>query len=67
MGSRCRASKLTEDDVVEIRRLRAEGVSMKELAARFGVTYENVLAIFAGGRGSTCLVTEGRSPSPPAR
>lgn len=45
MGSRCRASKLGEEDVLEIRRLRAEGVPMGELAVRFGVTYENVLAI----------------------
>ena len=29
----------------EIRRLRAEGFPTGELASRFGVTYENVLAI----------------------
>ncbi len=45
MGARCRPSKLIEDDVFIIRRLRAEGVSTGELASRFGVTYENVLAI----------------------
>jgi hypothetical protein len=45
MGSRCRASKLREQDVLEIRRLRAEGFPTGELASRFGVTYENILAI----------------------
>ena len=41
MGSMCRASKLGEEDILEIRRLRAEGVPLGELAVRFGVTYEN--------------------------
>ncbi|HEU5115718.1 MAG TPA: HNH endonuclease [Isosphaeraceae bacterium] len=45
MGSRCRSSKLTEGDVVQIRRMRIEGTSIGELAKTFGVTYENVLAI----------------------
>ena len=47
LGSKCRSSKLTEDDVVQIRRLRAEGESIGELAARFAVTSENVLAIMS--------------------
>jgi hypothetical protein len=45
MGSRCRASKLTEDEVVEIRRLRDEGIAMGELASRFGVSSKNIEAI----------------------
>jgi hypothetical protein len=45
MGSRCGAAKLTEDEVREIRRRRTEGVTMSELARRYGVTRENVLAI----------------------
>lgn len=44
-GSKCKASKLTEDEVVEIRGLRSDGESIGVLASRFGVTYENVLAI----------------------
>ena len=44
-GSRCGATKLAEDDVVEIRRLRAEGVRMGELASRFGISRKNVEAI----------------------
>jgi hypothetical protein len=44
-GSRCRASKLAEDDVLEIRRMRAEGVLTCELASRFGVSKKNVEAI----------------------
>jgi hypothetical protein len=44
VGSRCN-SKLTESDVLEIRRLRAEGVSTAELASRFGVTPETIRCI----------------------
>ena len=44
-GSRCGASKLTEDDVFQIRRLRAEGESIGDLAVRFGVTEYNIKAI----------------------
>jgi hypothetical protein len=47
MGSRCNA-KLMEGEVVEIRRLRTAGVSMVELASRYGVTPENILAIVRG-------------------
>ncbi len=45
MGSRCRASKLTEDDVVQIRGKKAEGVPTGELAIRYGVSRENIEAI----------------------
>lgn len=44
IGSRCNA-KLSEPDVLEIRRLRAEGVPMGKLASRFGVTKNNIKAI----------------------
>ena len=43
-GSRCN-SKLVEDDVFEIRRLRDEGVPAGEVASRFGVSRKNVEAI----------------------
>jgi hypothetical protein len=45
LGSMCRSSKLTEDEVVQIRRQRAEGESIGDLAVRFGVTCENIKAI----------------------
>ena len=44
-GSRCGATKLCENDVIEIRRLSAEGVRTGELARRFGVSRKNVEAI----------------------
>jgi hypothetical protein len=44
MGSQINA-KLIEGDVVEIRRLRAEGVRMGDLAAKYGVTKDNIAAI----------------------
>jgi hypothetical protein len=44
MGSQINA-KLVEAEVIEIRRLRAEDVTSRELASRFGVTKENILAI----------------------
>lgn len=44
-GSRCGATKLSEGEVIEIRRLRAEGVSLVELASQYGVTPENIKAI----------------------
>jgi hypothetical protein len=47
VGSRCN-SKLTEPDVLEIRRLRAEGVPIGEMASRFGVTKQNIQAIVSG-------------------
>jgi hypothetical protein len=44
-GSRCGATKLSEVQVIEIRRLRTEGVSFGDLAARFNVTTYNIKAI----------------------
>lgn len=41
-------AKLTADDVREIRRLRAAGEAMAEIARRFGVTYQNVYQIEKG-------------------
>lgn len=41
-GERVGGSKLTADDVREIRRLRTEGLTLKVIAARFGVTFTNV-------------------------
>jgi len=45
MGAKCGATKLTENEVVQIRRLRGEGVSTGELARRYGVTRKNIEAI----------------------
>ena len=44
-GSRCGATKLSEGEVIEVRRLRAEGMSFADLAARFKVTTSNIEAI----------------------
>lgn len=44
-GARCGATKLAEDDVVQIRRLRAEGEALGDLAIRFGVSKDNIKAI----------------------
>jgi hypothetical protein len=44
-GSRCGATKLSEGEVIEIRRLRAKGVSFGDLAASFDVTTDNIKAI----------------------
>ena len=41
-------SKLSEADVIEIRRLRAEGHTMRSLAERFCVSESNVKAILRG-------------------
>lgn len=46
-GSRCK-SKLVEEQVVEIRRLWAEGVSANELASRFGICPRHVRVITSG-------------------
>lgn len=46
-GERNWASKLTAEDVREIRRLRAEGLGPTEIAARFGVTRSAVKAVVA--------------------
>lgn len=39
------SSKLTDADVLEIRRLRAAGVKLAEIAAHFGIAYSNVSLI----------------------
>lgn len=44
-GSKCPAAKLTEDDVREIRKLHAEGVTQQVLANRFGVHNSTVNAV----------------------
>lgn len=44
MGSKANA-ELAEEDVIEIRRLSDEGVPTGELASRYGVSRENLLAI----------------------
>ena len=40
--------KLTEDDVREIRRLNADGVSYRKLARTFDVTYETISGVMSG-------------------
>jgi transcriptional regulator len=40
--------KLTDDDVRELRQLRQQGTSQKELAERFSCTQQNVCAILKG-------------------
>lgn len=53
-------ARLTESDVVEIRKLRAAGVARKALAARFHVAPERIWYI-ATGRGWKCIpMTEDR-------
>jgi len=47
-GSRHPRSKLTETDIPSIRELRANRVELKEIAQRFGVTYETISLILAG-------------------
>jgi DNA invertase Pin-like site-specific DNA recombinase len=44
-GSASKASKLTESQVMEIRRLCAERVPFSEIASRFGITTYNVASI----------------------
>jgi hypothetical protein len=67
-GSRCRSSKLAEDDVQEIRRLRAEGVRTGELARRYGVTRKNIEAIvYRRSWRHLPYPDEMVAPSPPAR
>ena len=44
-GSKHYNAKLTEDQVIEIRKLRKESVARKELARRFGVTEANIQTI----------------------
>ena len=47
-GEAVKGSKLTDDQVREIRRLRAEGVLLKDLAARFHVAIGTVHFIVTG-------------------
>jgi hypothetical protein len=44
-GSENENAKLTEDDVLEIRRMRAEGVVARKVAILFDITERHVLAI----------------------
>ena len=45
VGERHAKSKLTERDVLELRELREDGQTHRELAARFGVTHQSIAAI----------------------
>lgn len=47
-GSKSHRAKLTEENVVEIKKLRASGVSQYAIAARFGVTREAISRIDQG-------------------
>jgi DNA-binding NarL/FixJ family response regulator len=47
-GSAHALSKLTEKDIPEIRRLQAEGVSMREIGRRYGVSSQTIRQIFTG-------------------
>lgn len=48
IGSKHSQAKFTEDQVLEIRRLRASGVSPKELAEAYGVTRVNICELSRG-------------------
>jgi hypothetical protein len=43
-------AKLTIAQVIEIRRLRGEGISAKELATRYGMSQVMIFKILAGTR-----------------
>ena len=47
-GSRCKSSKLTESQVVEIRKRAASGEPLQQIAAVFGVSRRNVAYITSG-------------------
>ena len=47
-GSRCKSSKLTEDQVTTIKRLRESGETLVALAKKFNVSHENIAAIVNG-------------------
>lgn len=49
-GSACRRATITESDVREIRALRRAGADLRDLAARFGLRYGNVVRIANGVR-----------------
>lgn len=48
IGSNHNQAKYTEEQVCEIRRLRAEGVPPKEIAAMYGATRENICEVSRG-------------------
>lgn len=48
VGEKHRSSKLTEDDVREIRRLKAEGIATRELARRYPVSRVAIKYILNG-------------------
>lgn len=52
-------AKLTESDVAEIRRLRAEGSRLRPLAERFGVTVQVVSSIALGRKWRSHEVSNG--------
>lgn len=47
-GERSTKAKLTAAQATELRSLRAEGMTYKELGARFGITFEHAYRIVAG-------------------
>jgi hypothetical protein len=47
-GERCAKAKLTDDDVIEMRRRRAEGVTVASLAKEYGVTSATASAATTG-------------------
>jgi hypothetical protein len=44
-GEKCPTAKLTGDNVIAIRRARAQGIGQKRLAKHFGVRYQTIQAI----------------------
>jgi hypothetical protein len=52
IGEGSSRAKLTDDNVREIRRLRAQGVTIREVAKRFGVTTGPIDQIMSGKRWS---------------
>lgn len=47
-GERSGRRKLSADDVAEVHRLRHDGLSLAQIAARFGVTRQNVHLVVSG-------------------
>jgi transposase len=47
-GEECGPSKLTEKQVVQIKRLVAEGITLKKIGSRFGVHYTTISSIKRG-------------------
>lgn len=50
VGERHWFSRLTDDDIREIRELRLSGISCREIGERFGVCQSNISAILRGER-----------------